>query len=393
MSRGASGRRTDRRRGCLHALGGLAVVAVTLASCAAPGVSAPPAPPAARVTIPLASATVASGGWASVAMGHLGDPSNTFWELFHLAGAVVHWSLVTPPGVASNGGLVLAPGPGGSLAAGFEPTDLLHFSPLARTAAGGASWSAGTAPGELASVPDALAAAGPGYVALLRSGLGTVVSNGGDLNTWTPVASLDGSAPPGCDPTGATAVAALADGSPEVGLECVRGRQAAILLDRGGRWLPVGPALPPVAGAGTEVLRLVGTGGGVAALIRAGGQRHGALYAAWSADGSSTWSVSPPLTTGAVSLVATGTTPAGGFVVTSAAPAGGRSAAVIDPGAAAWRTLAAPPSRTAVVAALPGGGFDALAVDHSTLGVSTLEGRGWTLQARVAVPIQYGSSG
>jgi hypothetical protein len=45
-----------------------------------------------------------------------------------------------------------------------------------------------------------------------------------------------------------------------------------------------------------------------------------------------------------------------------------------------------------VVAALPGGGFDALAVDQSNLDVSVLGSGGWTLQAQVKVPIQYGSS-
>ena len=74
------------------------------------------------------------------------------------------WSLVTPPGVADNGGLDRV---------GFRrrrpwsascPASLLRFSPLAQSANGGSSWVPAFLPGALAPLPDALAydAASPG---------------------------------------------------------------------------------------------------------------------------------------------------------------------------------------------------------------------------------------
>ena len=119
---------------------------------------------------------------------------------------------------------------------------------------------------------------------------------------------------------------------------------------------------------------------------------HRSIVAAWSTDDLATWSVSPALATPGSDLVSTSVTPADGFVVLSTGTQGHRTAAAIDPGSATWQRLAAPPSGTAVVAALPGGGFDALAVDGSNLDVSVLGSGGWTLQAQVKVPIQYGSS-
>jgi len=386
MVRGARG-----ARGALTVA--LVLVATALTACSGPAVSAPPSAPPNTVRIPLSAATSASGGWATVAMGHLGDPLNTFWELFHLTGTPARWTLATPPGVASNGGLVLAPGAGNSLAAGFEPTDLLHFSPLSLSSNGAASWTTGTVPGELLDAPDALAAAGTGYLALLRTGGGTLVANDGDLNTWTTTSVPAGLTPAGCGPTVTTAVAALADGSPVIGGDCTRGTRAAILLDRGGRWTSVGPVLPVVTGRAIRVVRLVGTADGAAALLRTGDATHGSLFAAWSRDDLATWSVSPALTTAASDLASTSVTPADGFVVTAGGTTGSRLAAVIDPGSSAWHRLPAPPSGTAVVAALPNGGYDAMTVDQSTLDVSTLGDAGWTLQARVKVPVSYGSSG
>jgi len=63
--------------------------------------------PAARA--PLAAAlSTASGSWAVVAMGQRGAPLNTFWQIFFRASGAASWTLVTPTGVADNGGLTLS---------------------------------------------------------------------------------------------------------------------------------------------------------------------------------------------------------------------------------------------------------------------------------------------
>ena len=83
-------------------------------------------------------------------------PDNTFWELFHAAPASSAWSLVTPPGVADNGGLVE------SASADADPGRCpperpAALLPLAQSAHSGSSWAPAFLPGALAPVPDALA--------------------------------------------------------------------------------------------------------------------------------------------------------------------------------------------------------------------------------------------
>lgn len=386
--------RRPRRAGLLAA----AVVAgVILAACSGPEVAIPPAVSVAGPAIPLANATVgASGSWATVAMGHLDDPLNTFWELFHLTGSPVRWTLATPEGVASNGGVVTATGSSGSLLAGFEPTNALHFSPVALTVDGGSNWTTAVLPGGLERVPQALATGGPGYLALLPADGGTVVGTGGDLSTWRTVATArtieaTGGAS-GCHLSSLTAVASLANGDPVVGGTCASGHRAAIVVDEGGRWTPTGPTLSTDPGGSIRVVRLVGTGTGAMALISAGTGRHPVLFAAWSTDDLTSWSVSPPLSTVGSTLESSGTTPTQGLVVQLEEAGGAGKAVVIEPSTMAWDTLAPLPQRTAVVAAIPGGGFDALIVRQGTLTVEALGAGGWTQAQTLQVPIPYGSS-
>ena len=86
----------------------ISVGAWAMTSCSSPGSTdgAPaPAPPA----IPLTSSVSSSSAtWAALAMGNLHDPLNTFWQLVTLSGAGSRWAVTTPPGVASNGGLVVS---------------------------------------------------------------------------------------------------------------------------------------------------------------------------------------------------------------------------------------------------------------------------------------------
>ena len=105
-------------------------------------------------------------------MGRLDDPLNTFWQLLALTGG--SWELATPPGVASNGGLMVAAQPQ-SVLAGFGPSQDLRFSPLAHSTDQGSSWDPGVLPAGLARVPDALVEGADDSLALLRSGRGTVV--------------------------------------------------------------------------------------------------------------------------------------------------------------------------------------------------------------------------
>ena len=73
---------------------------------------APPTAPALRVqTAPLPTSLVtAQGTWAVTVMGGSAADENNFWQLFVRPAGATRWSLVTPQGVADNGGLVAAAG-------------------------------------------------------------------------------------------------------------------------------------------------------------------------------------------------------------------------------------------------------------------------------------------
>jgi hypothetical protein len=397
------GRRTGRRsttpRRVIGIAGAVALSAVTVAACSSSVARSPAGgPTSGTAPVPLASSLAGpTGTWATVAMGRLDDPFNTFWQVFSLPAATSPWVLATPPAVASNGGLVMSAGAPRSLTAGYEPFELLRWSPLAQTGDGGTVWSPGVLPGALAAVPDSLAAGtDPTRVALLRGNGGDVVVSTGDLSTWKSVGSTEDLAArgalPGCGVAALTAVGVLANGDPIAGAACTHGGTAGVLVLDGGSWHAVPPSLPASTSGPVSVIRLVGTVTGATALIRAGSGRGSRLFAAWSTDGLATWSVSSPLSMRDQSLVSTGLTAGGGLIAVTSGPNGSRSAAVIEH-AGGWRNLAPLPEGTVVVASTPSGGFDALVVRQSTLEVAALEPGGWSHAQTIHVAIQYGSSG
>jgi hypothetical protein len=396
----ATGRRRASFGRALVALAATTLCAATLAACSSHAASTPVGAvgeDAAR-PIPLTSSSASTAAtWATLAMGHLDDPLNTFWQVLRLSNPSGRWALATPAGVASNGGMVASVG-SGSVITGFEPSQDLRFSPLARSADQGATWTPGVLPGGLAPTPDSLAAAvGDRYLALLRSGAGGVVSNTGDLTTWKSVASESSlaadPAASGCGVQGLTAISWTAGGDPLVGTRCAHGARVGIFELAGGHWRSVGPRVPGRTGGSTEVLRMVSTPAGLTALVRSGPLDTGALFAAWSSGAPTTWSVSTGLPLGRRTLMSTGTTATGGVVVTSRAPDGRPSASTVGSSVTGWQALATPPAGTSSVVPTPEGGFDALISDRSTLHVDSLGHQGWSPSQTLDVPIQYGSSG
>ena len=271
-----------------------------LAMVAAAAVAGLPATPAGATpagAAPLA-VTFAAGpsSWAAVPMGDPRSAANTFWQLFSRPSAGGAWRLVTPPGVADNGGLSTSGPSSASVAVGFQPTARLSFSPLARSTDGGSTWSAGLLAQPLALSPDALSAIeGPsGFAerALVRTGGGRVLFAGADLSVWTAVTdrAVLAATPAGrrCGLEALTAVVARADGSTLIGGVCRRSGVLPLFADGPAGWRAIGPPARP--GGPWSVARLVGTAdGGLVALVT-GPVGVGAL---WSADGGVTWTASP----------------------------------------------------------------------------------------------------
>lgn len=367
----------------------------------AAGCAAQPARPAAPslqvVTPPLATSLVtAQGTWAVAVMGGSAAAENNFWELFVRPQGASRWSLVTPQGVADNGGLVAA-GAGPGLLVGFRPSQGLAFSPLASSTDTGKSWAPGLLDADLADVPDALAEGTAGQaMALLGNGSIQTAPTAAAANAghWSPLASLRALAAsaPG-RACGLVAVSAVSFGPHNVPMaagSCLRPGVAGVFADAGGTWQAAGPPLP--AGLGGDQVQVVGlteTADGPGALLLAG--TH--LLAAWS-DGTR-WTVSAPVsapvTAGGVSAAGFG--PGGSAWVLLGT---GRAQVIAGPNgswrAQSWQTLPELPPDTATLAPGAGGGYDALAASGARLSVWQLAGTAWRRIQVINVPLSLGSS-
>ena len=272
------------------------------------------------VTAPLSTSLVtAQGTWAVAVMGAPAAAHDNFWQLFVRPAGASRWSLVTPQGVADNGGLVAAGGTT-SVTVGFRPSQNLAFSPLATSTDAGRNWTPGLLDAGLADTPGAIAVGPSGRtLALLQDGTIEAAQMKGDgevggaaaAGQWAPLTTrkaLAASAPGrACGLTGVTAVSFGPDKNPMAAGSCGRPGAAGVFTDAGGTWRSAGLALPGRgAGKGPEtgpvrVLGLTATAGGNVALLAAGNS----LFAAWW--NGTRWTISDPL---AASTVTASTFPA-----------------------------------------------------------------------------------
>jgi hypothetical protein len=330
-------------------------------------------------------------------MGGSAAEHNNFWQLFARPASASRWRLVTPSGVADNGGLVVAGTGGRSLITAVRPSQYLTFTPLAVTRDGGKAWTvAGPLDAALASSPDALAAE-PGsgrLLAVLTSGAAEVAAPG--YTRWTNLVTRRALAatPAGrrCGLDSLTAATFTPSGEPLLAGGCSHPGTAGIFAARDGTWQAAGPTLPgALAGQHVSVLRLTRAANTVAAILQAGTGRAASLLAAWSAGNGSHWALSPPVKLGGARVTSASFGPAGAAAITLT---GNRSEAITGP-ASSWWPLPTLPAGTAVLAAGQGGGFDALAVHRAKLTVWQLADSSatWHASQVINVPIQFGSSG
>jgi hypothetical protein len=366
-------------------------------------------------TLPLPSGvSTPSLSSVSLPMGHLGDPDNTFWELFLRSTGSGSWALRTPAGVADNGGLAVTVSGPGTVTVGFQPSQLLRFSPLAKTSDSGKTWLPGDLSAGLVGAPDALAGGGPDPTTALVNGSGQTVLSSTNLVGWHQVATTRtlAKAVKGCGVQRITALAS--DGNyPILGVQCRRAGRIGVLYPRTGSsstatgghitWSSGGPRLTDALSGSATVLRLEATanaGSGPAAglnglaMVRSG--RSSSLVAFWSEGIGSSWTQSSPLTlpTGwTVSATAIGGEGAGrGITVLLDSGVHRRIVSVAGPGAR-WITSPVPPVGTEAVAAI-GSETDAFVVTKSHLTIWALApGAGWSRVQSVKVPVPYGSSG
>ena len=351
-----------------------------------------------QLTAPLATSLVtAQGAWAVAVMGGP-DAGNKFWQLFFRPATSGRWSLVTPQGVADNGGLVAAAG-GAYLVVGFRPSQNLAFSPLATSTDTGRNWTPGLLDAGLADTPGAIAVGPSGRtLALLRDGTIEAAPTAGSAaaGRWAPLTTLKALAAsaPGraCGLEGVTAVSFGPDENPMAAGSCARPGAAGVFTDAGGTWRSAGLALP--AGGRARVLGLTWMPGGNMALLAVSLPGGTSLFAAWR-DGTR-WTVSAPVRADGVRALGFG--PDGSAWLL---PDRGPPEAVAGVAGSTWRPLPPVPAGTQVLAPPgtgtlapgTGGSYDALAVAGSRLTVWRLARGAWARVQQIAVPVQYGSSG
>jgi len=396
-------------------LGGLATGATGGPLSGAGGASAtapPPSTPA--LGVPLATSVLNSAGtWATLPMGHLDEPLNTFWQLMFQPVGSSSWSdRVEATGVATNGGIVLAAN-ARSLLVAVRPSNKLTYSPLILTTNAGHSWSTGLVEHGLAHMPSSLAISPSGTALALTPSEDNVhevlTSRPGPtyLLSWETLLrgrELASSAVGrGCAPSSFSAVGYVGT-SPVVGAVCGRAGAAGVFIQLKGHWTAVGPKVPPSTGT-AEVIALLPTSIGLAAVIELGhpsatGER---LLVAWSANGT-TWRSSSYFHLAAGQRVlSTGQAAGRGVFLLLTGPGGRDRLAEVDgPGAPTWRALPAPPAGTQTVTFARTGAVQALAANQSVMDVWDLTSgtggagggsrTGWRKGQALHVSIEYGSS-
>jgi hypothetical protein len=377
----------------------VALAAVTLVAACGTRPAAVSAPGPAPAAVPLSTSLVTGQGtWAVADMGGGTGGADGFWQLFVRPAGASRWSLVTPPGVADNGGLVAAGGRAG-LVVGVRPSQNLVFSPLATSTDTGRDWTPGLLDAGLADTPGAIALGPSGrLLAVLRDGTIEAAPTAGAAaaGRWTRLTTFGALAASAagswCGLGGVTATSFGMNESPIAAGGCARPGVAGVFTDAGGTWRSAGLVLPGRAGRSrVRVLGLAADAGGNVALLAAGetpaGRRPpgGSVLTAWR-DGAR-WTVSAPVAADGVRAFGFG---GGGSAWVLL---GDGRALRIDGAGRSWGVLPPVPAGTQVLAPSAGGGFEALAVKRSSLTVWRLERGTWVQGQQLTVPVQYGSSG
>jgi hypothetical protein len=416
-----TGRRGSRRRGRVRS-GALAAAVAAIASGAAlagcgssssspssaagPPASGAQAAASAQAASLATSLSTAKDSWAIVPMSS--DPA--FWEVFVRPAASATWRLVTPPGVADNGGLVAATDSASGLTVAVRPSQDLDFTPVASTADAGANWSTdGPISDGVAASAGALAVSGRQLAAVL--GNGTIEASSDAGNSWRTLAGPSTiAASASRQKCAAVHVSSISFGPVPTQVlaagDCgTTGAAGLFSYSAGDGWQPV---TLPVSGP------LVRLGAG-AALVRA----QDGLTALW-ADDALHWYADAPLSSSATPTPSSSPgSPAADWTASAALPVtnavtasgglagatptssggmwvllpGGQAATIGGPGQQ-WLLLPPTPAHTSVLASGPGTALDALAVSGSTLTVWQLDHGStvWAKAQTISVPIQLGSS-
>ena len=349
------------------------------------------------VAVPVTggAATLAGGsrqGAVSMAViptGHLGDPSNRFFQTFTSTGGA--WSLSTPRGTATNGGIIIASPEAGAVS--VLAFDASHVSVIQGLMAGQPS-RAGNVVSAILAQPTALTVNPVSGQMAAISASGGVLMARHRLSPMRPFLSARqlAASPAGrqCGFSAATSAAVMTDGTMVVGGRCSRPGYSGLLERHPGRgWMA-----NRIGGSRLwHAVRVDPTVSGSVALAQSGGS-HPVLRMGTIGSRGITWS--EPARVGAdLRSIAVTSLAAQGSSYVVASVTGNR--------VQAWRLGASAPARrigpalsSKVQAVVDGasGSVHAFAVDGRRVVISGLR-RGehrWVVETRRVLPLPYGTS-
>ncbi len=268
------------------------------------------------------SISIGGSTYTAIPMGDLGDPANTFWQLFALSGGTSRWRLETPTGVADNGGLVIEGGAPSALTVAFRPSNDLKFTPIAVLGAGSSWSSAGLIPAGLVAAPDAFVGSAKTSYAAVSEGGGAVWRSKSGGTEWAPIGSarsLTAIASGSCRVVGVRALATNSGLPLYTGATCASGDRAGIFEFSDSSWRAVGPKLGALGRhASRAVLTLAASSGSLSAVVATSTSSKTDLLIAHSTSAGASWSTSPTLRlASSASIVSVGSVGAAGGGATS----------------------------------------------------------------------------
>jgi len=350
------------------------------------------------------SVQTSAGTWATVPMGHLDQPLNTFWQLFYRASGTATWSNATSTlALATNGGLIITTPDSQSVEVGIRPANRLTFSTLLTASPTQSSWTTGLLPAGLAADNSALAtdALNGSSAALLNEGDSVrAVSSAHGLSTWrsltTEAVLASSSAGRQCGLRSITAVGY--DGTQAlIGGGCRHADTVGLFSRSGDRWRLVGPTLPRQLDLGSvDVISLKQTSEGISTILAVTSVKEGtSLVAAWAGSGGQ-WSVSGALRLrSSQRVLSIGPASGVGMFVLLAGSGGSEEADLVGGPVDSWQLLPTLPGGTSTLAFGPANAVDALAVNDTAFANWHLSpgSSHWAKGQAISVPIEFGSSG
>ena len=342
-----------------------------------------------------ASALMAGGAWAAVPMGHLGDPLNTFWQLFFRATGKMRWVNEAPAlEIATNGGLLLGPTGGQTLVAGVRPANRLDFTSFAAfTRAPGGPSAASPLQGAATQF-----AAGPGgaRAAIVGEGSSASIETAPNANAaWTPKLMLatfaKTAAAQSCGPTSLTTVGYVAGGTLVFGATCHHAGVVGLFQASSGTWRRM-PVVGSIRRSEFSIASIIRSPRANIALLVSESARDFAIAVD---NGTAFWTVSK-FTSYPVGATLRSVGPVGdeGAFVLFNTPGAAAVGNILQSPAGLWAALPRLPVGVETLAAPSATTVTALAVAGATMRSYDLDGprETWSLAQTVQVGIIYGSS-